>query len=442
MTIPAPNAAIVLVFAIALLLFMISYLKFNPFMSLIIASIATGILMQMPLVALVTAIKKGAGETLGGIVLTLGFGVMLGSILSETGAAQRISSGLIRFFGEKRIKLAMVLTGFIVGIAMFYNAGFIILIPLLFSVVRSSGQPVVYLGLAMASSLSITHGFLPPHPGPIAVANIFKADIGLTLAYGFLVAIPAMIAAGIIFPEFRKNINGKPLEGLFEIKTFEASALPSFAASIFVALVPVLLMGFATVGELTMPHDAEILKIFKFIGDPNVSMLIAVLVAFAVLGKAATMKDLIARSSTSLSSITMVLLITGAGGAFKEILSQTGISLQISNFFIGSSLSPLLLGWLIATLVRVCIGSATIAGLTAAGIVQPLVASSSVSPELMVLAIGAGSLMLSHLNDTGFWIFKEYFSLSVKDTFKTWTLMETIVGVVGLGGVLVLQQLI
>ena len=442
MTIPAPNAAIVLVFAIALLLFMISYLKFNPFMSLIIASIATGILMQMPLVALVTAIKKGAGETLGGIVLTLGFGVMLGSILSETGAAQRISSGLIRFFGEKRIKLAMVLTGFIVGIAMFYNAGFIILIPLLFSVVRSSGQPVVYLGLAMASSLSITHGFLPPHPGPIAVANIFKADIGLTLAYGFLVAIPAMIAAGIIFPEFRKNINGKPLEGLFEIKTFEASALPSFAASIFVALVPVLLMGFATVGELTMPHDAEILKIFKFIGDPNVSMLIAVLVAFAVLGKAATMKDLIARSSTSLSSITMVLLITGAGGAFKEILSQTGISLQISNFFIGSSLSPLLLGWLIATLVRVCIGSATIAGLTAAGIVQPSVASSSVSPELMVLAIGAGSLMLSHLNDTGFWIFKEYFSLSVKDTFKTWTLMETIVGVVGLGGVLVLQQLI
>ena len=442
MTIPAPNAAIVLVFAIALLLFMISYLKFNPFMSLIIASIATGILMQMPLVALVTAIKKGAGETLGGIVLTLGFGVMLGSILSETGAAQRISSGLIRFFGEKRIKLAMVLTGFIVGIAMFYNAGFIILIPLLFSVVRSSGQPVVYLGLAMASSLSITHGFLPPHPGPIAVANIFKADIGLTLAYGFLVAIPAMIAAGIIFPEFRKNINGKPLEGLFEIKTFEASALPSFAASIFVALVPVLLMGFATVGELTMPHDAEILKIFKFIGDPNVSMLIAVLVAFAVLGKAATMKDLIARSSTSLSSITMVLLITGAGGAFKEILSQTGISLQISNFFIGSSLSPLLLGWLIATLVRVCIGSATIAGLTAAGIVQPLVASSGVSPELMVLAIGAGSLMLSHLNDTGFWIFKEYFSLSVKDTFKTWTLMETIVGVVGLGGVLVLQQLI
>ncbi len=433
-----------LVLAIFLLLIMISVAKLNPFLSLIITALFTGIFQKMPLQNIMAAITKGAGDTLGGIVLTLAFGVMLGSILSETGAAQRISSSLIQFFGEIRIKYAMVLTGFLVGIAMFYNAGFLILLPLLFSVVRSSGQPLVYLGIAMASALSITHGFLPPHPGPIAVINIFKANVGLTLIYGLIITIPTVILASIIFPEFIKNIKGKPMEGLFEVKTFTNAEMPSFSVSVLVALVPVLLMGFATVGELYLTKDSSVFNLLKFIGDPNLSMLIAVLFAILILGifRKTDLKSLLSKSTTSLTSITMILLIIGAGGAFKEILKQAGISQEIADLFKNSSLSPLLLGWCIATIVRVCIGSATIAGLTAAGIVQPLVMSTGVSPELMVLSIGAGSLMLSHLNDTGFWVFKEYFSLSIADTFKTWTVMETIVGISGLVGVLVLEQFV
>jgi Gnt-I system high-affinity gluconate transporter len=438
-----PSNMLTLALALTLLLVLISVVKLNPYLSLILTAIFAGLMQKMPLLDIVSAVKKGIGDTLAGLVLTLTFGVMLGSVLSESGAAQRISSSLIKAFGQNRVKYAIAFTGFLVGIAMFYNAGFLILLPLLFSVVRSTGLPLIYLGIAMASALSVTHGFLPPHPGPIAIANIFKANVGLTLLYGFSIAIPAIILAGIIFPEFIKNIKASAPEGLFETKPMTESEMPSFAMSFLAALCPVILMATATVAELTLPHDSPLLNALKFIGDPNVSLILSVFFALFVLGvlKGANVRSLLDKSTASLGTVTMVLLILGAGGAFKEIIIKTGISQQITGLFVGSTLSPLVLAWLIATFVRVCLGSATIAGLTAAGIVEPLVASSGVSPELMVLAIGAGSLMLSHVNDSGFWVVKEYFGLSLKDTFKTWTVMETIVGIVGLIGVLVLERL-
>jgi Gnt-I system high-affinity gluconate transporter/Gnt-II system L-idonate transporter len=435
---------IILIISILLLLLLITICQLNAFISLIISALLVGIAKEMPLLDIIATVQKGIGSTLGSLILILGFGVMLGSLLSESGAAQRISSVLIKYFGVKRVKLALLITGFAVGIAMFYNAGFVILIPMVFSVAVNTGQPVIYVGIAMASALSVTHGFLPPHPGPTAIAIIFKADIGKTLVYGLVVAIPALVSAGLIFPEFIKHIKANPPQGLFENKQFTEDEMPSFGLSFLSALIPVVLMALATASELALPESNYLRHYLKFLGDPSISMLIAVIFAIVMLGvrRGKTMKELMDKSGSAVSSAAMIIMIIAAGGAFKQILTDSGIGKDIAILFEGSTLSPLILGWLIATIIRIALGSATIAGLTAAGIVQPIIASSGANPELMVLSIGAGSLMCSHVNDTGFWMFKEYFGLSIKDTFKTWTIMETIVGVMGLVGVLAVNFLI
>ena len=434
----------ILVASILLLLFLIAVLKLNAFISLLLASFFVGIAKVMPLGTIVNSIQSGIGSTLGSLILILAFGVMLGSLLSDSGAAQRISTVLINSFGLKRVKWAVLVTGFAVGIAMFYNAGFVVLIPMVYAIAVNTKLPFIYLGISMASALSITHGFLPPHPGPTAIAVIFKADIGKTLLYGILVAIPSLLAAGIVFPEFIKNIKTNPPKGLFEYKTFTEAEMPSFGISFSIALTPVILMGLATASSFFLSLDPSLRAILEFIGNPTTAMLIAVLLGIVFLGirRGKKIEVIMNKLGSSMSSVTMIILIIGAGGAFKQVLIDSGIGTDVAVFFEHSTLSPLVLGWLIATIIRIALGSATVAGLTAAGIVQPLVASSGISPELMVLSIGAGSLMCSHVNDTGFWMFKEYFGISIKDTFKSWTAMETIVGVVGLAGVMVLNLFI
>lgn len=435
---------LLLIASIVLLLVLISVVKLNAFISLILASLFVGITKGMLFPDIINSIQEGIGSTLGSLILIIALGVILGNILSDSGAAQRISVKMIDSFGVKNIKWALLITGFAVGISMFYNAGFIILIPMVFAVAKNTKQPIIYIGVAMASALSITHGFLPPHPGPTAIAVIFKADIGKTLLYGLIVALPALIMAGIVFPEFIKKIVANPPKGLFENKTFTEDEMPAFGISILTALVPVILMAFATLSELVLPEESSLRHLLGFIGNPTTSMLIAVLLAVFILGinRGQKMQDIMAKSSTALSSATMIIMIIGAGGAFKQVLIDSGIGTDLAGLFEQSMLSPLLLGWLIATIIRIALGSATVAGLTAAGIVQPLVTSSGISPELMVLSIGAGSLMCSHVNDTGFWMFKEYFGISVVDTFKTWTVMETIIGIMGLIGVLILNLFI
>lgn len=435
---------LILLSGIILLLLLITFVKLNAYVSLIVAALYVGFANGMALEKIIASITNGIGSTLGSLILILGFGVMLGSLLTETGAAQKISAGLIQFFGVKRAKLAMVITGFAVGIALFYNAGFIVLIPLVFSVAASSRQPLVYLTVAMASALSITHGFLPPHPGPTAIAIIFGASMGKTLLYGLIIAIPAVIAAGIVFPEFLKKIKASPPEGMFQNQEHPQDGLPSFGLSLFTALIPVLLMGFATVTQMLTPAGTELNPVIKFLGDPAIAMLIAVLAAIILLGAARgiKMKALMNSSAVSLNAVAMIIMLIAAGGAFKQVLIDSGTGTAISAYFRESTLSPLLLGWLIATVIRISIGSATVAGLTAAGIVQPLIGTMHVNPELMVISIGAGSLMCSHVNDTGFWMFKEYLGLSLADTFRSWTVMETIVGVIGLIGVLVLNMFV
>lgn len=435
---------LIVLFGILILFLLIAVFKLNAFISFVIVCLLVGTLQGMDLEAAITSIQTGIGNTLGFLVLILGLGAMLGKLVADSGAAQRITQGLVEKFSVKYIQWAVVIAGFIVGIPMFYTVGFVILIPLVFTVAASTGLPLIYVGLPMLASLSVTHGFLPPHPAPTAIAGMFGANIGKTMLYGIVVAIPAIVIAGPLFSRRIKKIKATPLPEFYNPKVLKDEEMPPILVSIVTALLPVILIGTAATVELLFPADFAGKKYIMALGNPVMAMLISVLVAIYTLGlkRGKSMKSLMDSLAASISGITMVMLIIAGAGALKQILVDSGVSDYIGALLQNSSIPPLLLGWLIATILRVCIGSATVAGLTAAGIVLPLVSETRVSPELMVLAIGSGSLMLSHVNDGGFWLFKEYFNLSVKETLRTWTVMETMVGVIGISGVMLMSQFV
>ncbi|EAR00433.1 gluconate:H+ symporter [Maribacter sp. HTCC2170] len=432
---------LIVILGIVLLFLLIARLKLNAFISFIIVSLLVGVAEGMDLLQVLSSIQDGVGKTLGSLIMILGFGAMLGKLVADSGAAQRITTKLVNKFGKKNIQWAVVLTGFIVGIPMFYTVGFVILIPLVFTVAAATGLPLIYVGLPMLASLSVTHGYLPPHPAPTGIAVMFDADIGKTLLYGIIVAIPAIVVAGPLFSRTIKNIEATPLKEFVNTKVLKDDEMPSTATSIITALLPVILIGIAALVNVLIPEEHVLNKITSIMGNPVIAMLLSVLVAVYTLGlkRGRNMKEVMDSVSHAVAGITMVLLIIAGAGGLKQVLIDSGVSEYIGEMLKGSTISPLILAWLIATVIRVCVGSATVAGLTAAGIALPLLSTSGVSPELMVLAIGSGSLMLSHVNDGGFWLYKEYFNLSVKDTLRTWTVMETTVGVMGLLGVLVLD---
>lgn len=426
---------------IVILFILIAGFKLNAFISFIIVCLFVGITGGMELTSIVSSIQVGMGNTLGYLVMILGLGAMLGKLVADSGAAQRITTRLVSSFGIKNVQWAVVLAGFIVGIPMFYTVGFVILIPLVFTVAATTGLPLIYVGLPMLASLSVTHGFLPPHPAPTAIAQMFEADIGKTLLYGIIVAIPTIIVAGPLLTRRLKKVEAKPLKEFYNPIVLGDDEMPSFGVSVFSALLPVILIGFSTIVLSFIPENFAFRKGLEFIGNPAIAMLISVLVAIYTLGLAQgkKMKELMDSVAKGVTGITMVLLIIGGAGALKQVLVDSGMSEYIGELMKVSTISPLILAWLIASVIRVCVGSATVAGLTAGGIMLPVISSTGANPELMVIAIGAGSLMLSHVNDGGFWLFKEYFNLTVKETLSTWTVMETTVGVMGIIGVLILN---
>lgn len=432
---------LIIVLGICLLLFFIVVLKFNSFLSFVIVSLAVGLAEGMNLENTITSIENGIGSTMGFLVLILGFGSMLGKLVSESGAAQRITTKLVNAFGLNHIQLALMLTGFIVGISLFYDVGFFILIPLVFTIAATTGLPLLYVGLPMLAALSVTHGYLPPHPAPTAIAAMFHADIGKTLVYGIIVAIPAIVISGPFLSKALSRIDAKPLKEFLNTKPLEDNEMPGFWVSFFTALLPVIIITLGTVAVFLLPSGNIIRKILVFTGHPVFAMLLSVLVAVYTLGLARgrKMPEIMESLAHSVTSITMIMLLIAGAGALKQVLVDSGVSKYIGDLLSESTLSPLFLGWLIATILRFCVGSATVAGMTAAGIVLPLVTGGSVKPELMVLAIGSGSLMFGHVNDGGFWLFKEYFNLSIKDTMKTWVVMETSIGITGLLGVMCLS---
>jgi Gnt-I system high-affinity gluconate transporter len=425
---------------ILLLIILITWGKFNPFLAFLVISLVAGAWLGIPLEKLSLSLKKGIGDMLGELVVIICIGAMLGKIVAESGAARKIADVMMKLFGVRYFHWAMMTTGFIVGIPLFYNVGFVLLIPLIFSVVYHTGLPAVYVGLPMLAALSVTHGFLPPHPSPTALVAQFHADLGKTLVYGFIIAIPAIIVAGPLFAKTVRSIPSRPLE-TFAPKAF-TNNLPGTFNSFFSALLPVLLLIVATVLPFLVTFEGNSKSIVAFISDPLIVMLVSLIVATFTIGttEERSLGSVMNFYGDAVKDVAPILLIVAGAGALKQIFIDSGVSREIGEALQGISIDPLILGWMIAALIRVSLGSATVAGLTTAGIMAPVIQSQTgTDPNLMVLSIGAGSLMFSHVNDSGFWLFKEYFNLSVKDTIRSWSLMETIVAVMGLAGVLIMQ---
>lgn len=435
---------IVVLIGIICLIILIGYFKFNTFLSFVLVSIGIGICLGMSVSDVSSALQKGIGDTLGFLVIILGCGAMLGKLVADSGAAQRISDTLISLFPQKYILWALVLTGFLVGIPMFYSVGFVILVPLIFTIGATTRLPLLYIGLPMLAALSVTHGYLPPHPAPTALAAQFGADIGTTMIYGLIVAIPAIILGGPIFATTLKKYNPKPLAQFMNRTPMTDAQMPGVAVSIFTALLPVFLIGTSASMKFVLSDDSILMPIISIFGDPAIAMIISVVVAIYTLGigQGRSLVTVGESFESAIKGIAMILLIIAGAGALKSILVESQISDYIGNQLAQIAVSPLILAWGIAALIRVCVGSATVAGLTSAGIVAPLIPITGADPNLMVLATGAGSLMFSHINDSGFWLFKEFFNMSVVDTLKTWSIMETIVSVAGLLGVLCLNFII
>lgn len=447
---------IVLILGIALLLLLIIRVKMNTFVSLIITSIAVGVGLGIPLTKIATSIQNGIGSQLGELSIVFGFGAMLGRLVADAGGAYRIAHTLIQRFGKKRLQLAIVLASFIIGIALFFEVGMVLLVPIVFAIAVEAGVSILYLGIPMAAALSVTHGFLPPHPAPTAISAVLGANAGHVLLYGIIVAIPAVIVAGPVYTKVAEKLAPKAfdrkgnLSALGPQKEFKLDETPGFGISVLTSLFPVILMAITTIYQLMfnnghLPKNPTTLdSIIAFIGTPSISMTISLLLAMYTMGWARRFKtpEIMHSVEEAVKSIAMLLLIIGGSGAFKQVLIDGGVGNAVMKLFSGSNLSPLLLGWLIAVVLRVALGSATVASLTAAGLVLPLMQSSGINSALMVLAIGAGSLAASHVNDAGFWMFKEYFDLTIKETLLTWTVLETIISVVGLIGVLLLSLVI
>ncbi len=434
---------VIVLISLVILILLIAWAKFNPFVAFLIVSLLSGWWLGIPAEKLSASVKTGIGNIMGELVIIICLGAMLGKIVAESGAAQKICDVSIKLFGKKYFNWAMMLTGFIVGIPLFYNVGFVLLVPLIFSVVYRTGMPAVYTALPMLAALSVTHGFLPPHPSPSAIAVQLNADIGSVLLYGIVIAIPAMILAGPLFASTLKNLNTQPLK-LFQPPTKAEALLPGAANSFISALMPAVLLIIFTALPYFLHADGKVKSLLSFWGDPVIVLIVSLLFATFSLGimQRSSIKNIMNFYGDAVKEVAVILLIVAGAGALKQIFIDGGVSNEIGQLLRGLAINPLILGWLLAATIRVCVGSATIAGLTAAGIIAPLLINTHTNANLMVLSIGAGSLMFSHVNDSGFWMFKEYFNLSLKDTLRSWSIMETIISLVGIAGVMILNALI
>ncbi|MBF1992383.1 gluconate:H+ symporter [Staphylococcus schleiferi] len=439
---------------IIVLLLLIMQFQLNTFIALIITAMLTGILLGMPYNKIVTTIEAGIGGTLGHIALIFGLGAMLGKLLADGGGATQIADTLIAKLGKKYVQWAMVIASFMIGIALFFEVGLVLLIPLVFTIAKRMNVSQLKMGLPMVTALSVTHGFLPPHPGPVVIAKELNAPIGKVLLYGFIIAIPVTLIAGPLFVKIAPYLSRSAFEregdisSLGATKSFEDEKLPNFALSTFTALLPVLLMLFATIWQLVTGHESgpknHLERIIYFVGNAGTAMLIAVIFAIFSMGilRGKSTKQVMNTLTEAIYPIGMMLLIIGAGGAFKQILIDGGVGGAVEHIFTDVRISPILLAWLVAALLRLALGSATVAAISTTGIILPLLQTTDVNLALVVLAIGAGSIFCSHVNDAGFWMFKEYFGLTVKETFLTWSLVETIISVSGLGFVYLMSVII
>jgi len=425
------------------LTFLTAVLKISPFIAFLLVSIVGGLLLGMPVTGVVQSVQKGIGDMLGSVVIILATGAMIGKLVAESGAAKVIADKVMHVFGEKYLSWGLLLTGLIIGIPLFYNVGFVLVIPIIFSLIYQYKLPAIQIAIPILASLSVAHSLLPPHPAPASLVGTFQASMAKTFLYGIIIAIPAIIFAGPLFAKTLKHIQTGTPKISFSEKT-PTENLPSFTNSIVSALMPVFLLAITSLLSFFTQENDHATAIIDFIKEPSVLMILSLIFISVSLGlrKGTGMKKMMLTYEEGIKDIAMIILIIGASGGLKQIVIDSHASEEISTGFQSLHLHPLLLGWLIAVIIRLLLGSATVAGLTAAGIIAPMMSDLQTDPNLMVLAIGSGSIFCSHVNDTGFWMFKEYFNVSIKDTFLSWSLMETIVSVVGLLGVLLMSVLI
>lgn len=424
---------IITLLSIVIVILGVALWKWHAFISLTVAGLFLAIMAGLSPEKIVTAYESGVGDVLGHLVGILALGTILGKLMSDSGAGMQISDYLIKVLGPKKLPWAMMLSGFIIGIPVFFEVGIVILLPLVISIHKTTKTNILLIAIPLLAGLSIVHGIVPPHPGAMTAIGIYDADLGKVLLYALIIALPTAIIAGPIFGKFiSKRLTPENSPNILKVNN-ETTSLPSVPVSFFIIVLPVLLMLLSIITPYLGSLPSLLRNTLLFVGSPVIALLISCFVAFYLLGfKQGMNRNTIKRLvEDCILPIGSIILIIGAGGGFKEILIETGVGETIAQMTENLSLSPLLLAFLVAGLIRVATGSATVALTTAAGIVSPIIQNlSGVNLELLVIATGAGSLMLSHVNDAGFWMVKEYLGITVKETFKTWTVMETMLSVV------------
>ena len=430
---------------IALLLLLVVKLRVPAFLALLITSLLVGLSSGLEPQQVIDSIKNGMGGTLGFVAIVVGLGAILGQILESSGGIQRIADSLIQSFGSGKIQWSLGVTGFIVAIPVFFDVAFIILAPLLYGLANRSGRSLLYYAIPLLAGLAITHSFIPPTPGPIAVAELVKADLGWVILFGALAGIPAMIIAGPWFGQFIANRLFVPVPEAHRDQTTAADvSAPSFAWMSSIILLPLVLIMLATTAPFVLVAESPLQTVVSFLGHPFVALTIATILALIIARKKCDLsrEALLNIANKGLEPAGVVILITGAGGAFKQVLIDSGVGQMLASVFIEAQFSVFILGFLIAAITRVAQGSATVAMITGAGLMAPILElqpMSAPSLGLLVIAISSGATILSHVNDSGFWLVSRYLGLSEKDTLKTWTVMTTLISLVGLASCLVIS---
>ena len=442
---------IVALSGIFLLLYLVIRTKLHAFVALLLVSLLVGIGAGMPLQNVLISIQIGLGSTLGFVAVIVGLGAMFGQMLEVSGGAEKIASSLIKRYGDEKAPLALSLTGFLIAIPVFFDVGFIILIPIIYGLARKTGRSLLYYGIPLLAGLAVTHSFIPPTPGPIAVAELIGADIGWVILFGTLAGIPAMIIAGPLFGKFISNRIHIDIPEYMNSEEKDADDdfqdSPSLKVLIGIILVPLFLILLNTLSSLIIPVGHPVYSFLKFIGHPIVALLIATLLSFYFLGvrHGYSRQEVQFIANKALEPAGIIILVTGAGGVFKQVLIDSGVGNELAGVMIASSLPSLILAFLIAAIVRIAQGSATVAMITTASLLAPLISDIGYSgPQLglFVIAIASGSTILSHVNDSGFWLVNRYLGMDVKDTLRSWTVMETLIALVGFCVVLLLSLII
>ncbi len=440
-----PYIIAIVVAGVSLLLLMVLKFKISAFISLLITSMLVGIMAGMPLEGILESMQEGMGGTLGFVAIVVGLGAIFGQILESSGGAESLAHHLIKKFGRDKAPRALVVTGFVVAIPVFLDVGLIILVPIIYALSRDTKKSLLYYGIPLLAGLAVAHSFIPPTPGPIAVANILEAQLGWVIFFGLILGIPTAIIAGPIFGRYiAKKIHVTPPEWVPREDSSEdttQSSPPSFFTIILLIAVPLLLILINTFTALAVNtgflERSTITDVIIFIGHPFSAMIIAALLAIYFLGfkRGKSKQQLLDLSTKALGPAGIIILITGAGGVLKQILVDSGIGAMMAQSIADSAMPPIFLAWLLAAIVRVTQGSATVAMITAAGIMAPVLTVFNLgAPEtaLIVISIASGATILSHVNDSGFWLVSKYFGMDEKQTLRSWSVMETIIALCGL----------